>query len=126
VLDSGTGRVLVVDPQTGRADTVAELPGYTRGLAFCGRYAFLGLSRIREPAQFGGLPVADRQPELKCGVWVLEVPSGQAVGFLEFEADVEEIFDVQVLAGCRFPNVIGLQKETVHDVFVLPSEDIIP
>jgi uncharacterized protein (TIGR03032 family) len=126
VLDSGTGRVLVVDPQTGRAETVAALPGYTRGLAFCGRYAFVGLSRIRETAQFGGLPIADRQAELKCGVWVLDVPSGQTAGFLEFEADVEEIFDVQVLPDCRFPNLIGLQQETVHDVFVLPSDGVIP
>jgi uncharacterized protein (TIGR03032 family) len=126
VLDSGTGRVLVVEPQTGRSETVAVLPGYTRGLAFCGRYAFVGLSRIRETSQFGGLPLANRQGELKCGIWVLDVPSGQTAGFLEFEADVEEIFDVQVLAGYRLPNIIGLQKETVHDVFVLPSESIIP
>ncbi len=123
VLDSGRGRVLVVDPQTGQSDTVASLPGYTRGLAFCGPYAFVGLSRIRETAQFGGLPLAERHGELKCGIWVLDVASGQAAGFLEFEADIDEIFDVHVLQEHRFPNVIGLQKETVHDVFVLPSSN---
>jgi uncharacterized protein (TIGR03032 family) len=121
VLDSGSGRVLVVDHGSGRAETVASLPGFVRGLAFSGRFAFVGLSRIRETAHFGGLPIAERPAELRCGLWVLDVPSGQTVGFLEFEADIDEIFDVQVLAGCRFPNVIGLQKEIVHDVFVLPS-----
>ena len=125
VLESGTGRLLVLDPGAGQADTVALLPGFTRGLAFCGRYAFVGLSKIRETKQFGGLPIADAT-DLKCGVWVLDAATGRQVAFLEFEADIEEIFDVQVMAGSRFPNVIGLQQETVHDVFVLPSEGIVP
>src|SRR5262245_33923011 len=46
LLDSGRGYVVTVDPATGRSDSVAELPGYTRGLAFHGRYAFVGLSQI--------------------------------------------------------------------------------
>ena len=85
MLDSGTGRVLVADPQTGRAEVVTALPGYARGLAFCGRYAFIGLSKareIRETARFGGVPITERSADLKCGVWVLDVPSGQTVGFL--------------------------------------------
>jgi uncharacterized protein (TIGR03032 family) len=125
VLDSGTGRVLVLDPRSGQADTVAALPGYARGLAIRGRYAFVGLSRIRETKQFGGLPIADT-PDLKCGVWVLDTVTGRQVGFLEFEADIEEIFDVQVMPGFRFPNIVGLRQETVHDVFFLPSESIVP
>jgi uncharacterized protein (TIGR03032 family) len=126
VLESGTGRVLALDPGDGRAEVVASLPGFIRGLAFHGRYAFIGLSKIRETSHVDVLPIAERPAELKCGVCVLDVPSGQTVGFLEFEAGIGEVFDVQVLAGCRFPNVIGLQQETVHDVFVLPSDGIIP
>jgi Domain of unknown function (DUF4915) len=36
LLDSGTGRLVQVDIQRGSVETVLELPGYTRGLAFCG------------------------------------------------------------------------------------------
>ncbi|HEV3383242.1 MAG TPA: TIGR03032 family protein [Gemmata sp.] len=125
VLDSGTGRLLVLDHNTGRSEVVATLPGYVRGLAFCGGYAFVGLSKIRETAQFGGLPISNRQSDLKCGVWVVDTSNGDTVGFLEFETDIEEIFDVQMLAGCRFPNVIGLQSEIANDVFVLPMENSI-
>ncbi len=120
VLDSGTGRVLVVDPLSGRTDTVAQLPGYTRGLAFHDRYAFVGLSRIRETSTFGGVPIAERPERLKCGVWVLEIESGRAVEFLEFERGVTEVFDVQVLGGIRFPAVVGFSKETIQGAFVLP------
>ena len=50
VLDSGRGRLATVDAATGRVEPVAELPGYARGLAFAGPFAFVGLSRIRETA----------------------------------------------------------------------------
>lgn len=123
VLDSGTGRVLVVDPKSGKTETVAKLPGYTRGLTFCDRYAFVGLSKIRETSTFGGVPIAERLDELKCGVWVLEIDTGKVAAFLEFDRGVEEIFDVQVLPGLRFPTIVGFNKETVQGAFVIPPAD---
>src|SRR5581483_2763096 len=41
LLDSGTGRLVVVDVTRGKCDVVAELPGFTRGLSFFGPYAFV-------------------------------------------------------------------------------------
>src|SRR5262249_8550961 len=103
LLDSGTGHVQVVDPAHGRRDTVGKVPGVPRGLAFYGRSGFAGLSNIDRSSTFGGLPLAERRQELKCGVWVLDAASGRIVEWLEFDKGVEEIFDVQVLPGLRFP-----------------------
>ena len=64
ILDSGTGRLLAVDSLTGHSESVAVLPGYTRGLAFCGPCAFVGLSRIRESSTFGGVPIAEQIQQL--------------------------------------------------------------
>lgn len=107
LLDSGTGRLVTVNPATGRADTVAELPGYPRGLALFGSFAFVGLSKIRETSTFGGVPIAARREELKCGVGVVALETGHSIAYLEFKSGVEEIFDVQVLPGIRFPAVSG-------------------
>ena len=120
VLDSGTGRLLVVDVSSGQTETIAELPGYTRGLCFLGPYAFVGLSRIRETSTFGGIPIAERLDDLKCGVWVVDITNGQTAAFLEFDVGVTEIFDNRILHGIRYPAVIGLQKETIHGTFILP------
>ncbi len=120
LLDSGTGSLVAIDERTGRHDTVARVPGYARGLAFHDRFAFVGLSRIRETSTFGGLPIAERPGELRCGVWVIDWHTGATAGFMQFEAGVEEIFDVQVLEGIRFPAVVGFQKETIHGAFVIP------
>jgi hypothetical protein len=57
---------------------------------------------------------------LKCGIAVVDLRSGQAIAFLEFQTAVEEIFDVQLLPGSRFPEVVGFQKESLHHTFVIP------
>src|SRR4051812_21933963 len=107
VLHSGAGQLVLIDPQSGKAEVVTELPGYTRGLALCDRFAFVGLSKIRETSTFGGMPIAQRRPELKCGVGVVDLGTGRLVAHLEFRTGVEEIFDVQVLPGARCPVLSG-------------------
>jgi hypothetical protein len=123
LLESGKGRLVLVDAATGRRQTVAELPGFTRGLAMCGPYAFVGLSKIRATSAMDGVPLAERRDELKCGVAAVDIHSGQVIAFLEFQTAVEEIFDVQVLPGLRFPEVIGFQQETIQHTFIVPPEN---
>jgi hypothetical protein len=39
---------------------------------------------------------------------------------LEFQTAVEEIFDVQLLPGIRFPEVVGFQQKDIEHTFVVP------
>ncbi len=107
MLNSGAGQLVLIDPASGRAETVTELPGYTRGLAMHDRFAFVGLSKIRETSTFGGMPIAERRPELKCGVGIVDLGTGRLAAHLEFVTGVEEIFDVQVVPGARCPVLSG-------------------
>jgi uncharacterized protein (TIGR03032 family) len=120
LLESGTGQLVLVDLASGRRQTAAALPGFTRGLALCGPYAFVGLSKIRATSAMDGVPLAERREQLKCGVAVVDLRRGQSVALLEFQTAVEEIFDVQLLPGLRFPEVVGFQKETLHHTFIVP------
>ena len=101
LLDSGRGALVHVDPADGRVDTVATFPGYTRGLAVMGRLAMVGLSKIRETSTFGGVPIAEHRERLKCGVAVVDLPTGSLVGQFEFLSGIDEIFDVSLLPGSR-------------------------
>jgi uncharacterized protein (TIGR03032 family) len=123
VLESGTGGFGFVDPRSGRFVSIAELPGFTRGLDFCGPLAFIGLSQVRESAVFSGIAIAERAlQERACGVWVLSIQTGQTVAFLRFEEAVQEIFAVQVLPGRRFPELINDNNtQLISDSFVLPD-----
>lgn len=121
VLESGIGGLVVVDQASGRRETLVRLPGFTRGLAIAGLYAFIGLSKIRKTSAMDGVPLAEQRDELKCGVAAVDLRSGQVIAFLEFQSAVEEIFDVQILPGLRFPEVIGFQQETIQHTFVVPD-----
>jgi uncharacterized protein (TIGR03032 family) len=125
LLESGAGRLVFADLATGRWQAVADLPGFTRGLALLGPYGFVGLSRIRPTSAMDGVPLAERREQLKCGVGVVDLRGGRVVALLEFQTAVEEIFDVQLLPGLPFPEVVGFQKETVHHTFVIPHEQAI-
>lgn len=122
VLESGIGGLTLVDRANGQRETICRLPGFTRGLAIAGPYAFIGLSKIRATSAMDGVPLAERRDELKCGVAVVDLRSGTAVAMLEFQTAVEEIFDVQLLPGIRFPELVGFQQETILHTFVVPPE----
>jgi uncharacterized protein (TIGR03032 family) len=122
VLESGEGRLCVIEPSNGRKEVVAEVPGFARGLAFAGRYAFIGLSQVREKV-FDGVGIASRS-DRNCGVWLVDTQEGTVAGFLRFEGIVQEIFDVQLLAGLRYPDVLEPADEKVGHAFVLPPAKV--
>ena len=121
VLNSGMGRLERVDLATGQREAVATVPGYARGLAFHGDLAFVGLSRIRETAVFGGAPIAAYHDRLKCGVGVIDLSTGDTVATLQFANQVEEIFDVQVVPGSRCPTFGGAPGDG-DEIWLLPGE----
>lgn len=122
VLESGNGTLATVDPDNGQLETVAELPGFTRGLDFLGPYAFVGLSQVRESAVFSGISLTERVSERNCGVWVVDIRSGQTVAFLKFEDAVQEVFAVSVLGGMKFPDVLGGNDPHLAISYSLPEE----
>jgi uncharacterized protein (TIGR03032 family) len=118
VLESGKGALSTVDVNTGELTTVAELPGFTRGLAFIGRYAIVGLSLVRE-SLFDGVPIVGRS-DLACGVWVIDTTDGAVVGMLRFSGRVQELFDVQVLP-YRNPELVASSDAAVATSFAVPA-----
>src|SRR4051812_18921398 len=63
--------------------------------------------KIRPTSAMDGVPLAAHRDELKSGVAAIDLESGTLVGTVEFQTAVEETFDVQILSGIRFPEVVG-------------------
>jgi protein O-GlcNAc transferase len=124
VLDSGKGLLATVDPRCGQVVPVTAVPGYTRGLTFGGPFAFVGLSRIRETAVFGGLPIAQQRDELKCGVGIVDLRTGNQVAALQFHSGVEEVFAVELLPGATNPYLCGvtLDDQQHGEIWVVPEK----
>ena len=120
VLESGEGALCTIDPTDGTKETIAQLPGFTRGLALAGGLAFVGLSRPRQGAEYGGMPLLDRFEERFCGIWIVDIERGEPRGYLRFEEELREVFDVAVLPGMSFPEIADATSETAMQAFTLP------
>ena len=121
VLESGVGSLALVDERTGKWQAVANLPGFTRGMDFCGGIAFIGLSQVRETAVFGGIPITERAQERVCGVWAIDLATGNTLAFVQFVSGVREIFAVQVLPGACFPEVSTDDPALIGNSFLIPQ-----
>jgi uncharacterized protein (TIGR03032 family) len=121
VLESGAGSLATVDIETGKLTTIIELPGFTRGLDFIGRYAVIGLSQVRETAVFAGLPLTKRCEERQCGIYIVDIIEKQAVAFVVFSGDVQEIFSVQILPS-SFPAILSMDDPLLASTYAIPDE----
>jgi uncharacterized protein (TIGR03032 family) len=127
VLDSGRGRLCLVDQFNGTVESIDQYPGYGRGLAITDQFAFVGMSRARETSVFGGVPICDDRQAMRCGIVVIDLKIGRSVAFLEFETGIEELFDVQILPETTRCGVVG--PFTVEDqrppVWIVPPRNSI-
>ena len=121
VLESGHGSP-VVDPATGTREDVAEVPGFTAWAHVRGPlHARRPLARTRHP--FDGLPLTqDRTEPLQCGVWIVDTVTGEIAGHLAFTGFVQEIFEVALLPGLRYPELVEPGTPLGDTTFVLPDD----
>lgn len=84
------------DSSSAHVTAVARLPGFTRGLAFAGDMAFVGLSRVIESYE----PYAPGVPSLDsvCGIAIVDLKAGTVIGSLTWEKGYQ-VFDIQILPG---------------------------
>ncbi len=107
VLNSGSGELGHVELPKGKATMgtfvpLAFCPGFLRGLAFHGKFAFVGLSRPRYK-RFEGLSLdqklKDADSEPWCGVQVIDLESGACVDWFRIDGEIGELYDVCVVEG---------------------------
>jgi uncharacterized protein (TIGR03032 family) len=120
LLDSGYGRVLRVDPRAGKTATLAELPGFTRGLDRYGDILFVGLSRIRERPG-GDPPIAEQSIDLVCGIAALDRRNGRILGLLKFVDSYDEIFDIKVLPNFTRGGMLSTDDDGHRRALVMPG-----
>ncbi|HFC11729.1 MAG TPA: DUF4915 domain-containing protein, partial [Anaerolineae bacterium] len=120
ILESGEGGVVQADLKNHSWQTLTKLPGFTRGIDFIGPLAFIGLSQVRESAVFSGIPLVERLDKRTCGVWVVNIETGETLAFLRFEAGVQEIFAVQILPA-RYPEMLEWQDKLLMSSYVVPD-----
>jgi uncharacterized protein (TIGR03032 family) len=131
VLNSGTGELGWIEPDAGDAkfNVLAFCPGFVRGLAFHGKYAFVGLSKPRYE-RFEGLPLDRKLKETDsepwCGVQVIDLGTGTCVHWFRIDGPVAELYDLGVVPGVLRPMALGFATNEIlgfitHDPLVQNS-----
>ena len=109
LLLSATGELVKMDISTGKYEVVCRIEGFVRGLARCGDYVFIGLSRLRKNSStFAKLKIADVSNQ--AGIAVVHLPTGAFAGEIKYHMSVDEIYDVQVLPGLFRPGILNTDK----------------
>lgn len=128
LLNSGTGELGVVNiGNDGRGQFEAKVfcPGFTRGLAFYGNYAFVGLSKPRYK-RFEGLALDDKlkqaDSEPWCGVQIIDLSTNSCVDWFRIDGNVTELFDLEVIPNSACPMAVPPESpEAAQLVTFAPS-----
>jgi uncharacterized protein (TIGR03032 family) len=120
LLNSGTGEIGWVErgssAEGARFHVLAFCPGFVRGLAFYGKYAFVGLSKPRYE-RFEGLALdrklAEADSEAWCGLQVIDLDTGACEHWFRIDGPVAELYDLGVVPGVVRPMAIGFATNEI-------------
>ncbi|HVL00973.1 MAG TPA: TIGR03032 family protein [Dongiaceae bacterium] len=118
--DSGHGRVCRFNLHSGQAQTLLEVPGFTRGISFCGPIMIVGLSKVRQSDVTRPAPLALKYDETFSGLWLFDLVHQREIGHIRFTGNVDQIYDVAVLPNCHFPELIEPTHPRMRNHFCHP------
>lgn len=125
VLNSGTGELGAVDAKAKRFAPFAFCPGFVRGLAFHGRYAYVGLSRPRYE-RFEGLALDQRLREADSTPWTgiqaIDLETGACAHWFRIDGPVAELYDVAVLPGVVCAKSLGFATDEALGIVTVEGE----
>ena len=119
--NSGHGLLCRYDLEQKKEEVLAELPGFTRGIDFCGSLLFLGLSKAREGNVLHQSPLMDKYDETFSGIWMINLNNNEIIGYIKFTGNVDQIYDVAVLPNCSFPELIEPNHPRMRNHFSHPE-----
>lgn len=124
VHNSGTGEFGFIDQKKSKFEMVAFCPGYLRGLDFVGDFAVMGLSLPRNNKTFSGLGLDDaintRKIKPRCGLYIIDLTSGNVVQSVTFGGLVTELYDVVFLKNIRQPAALSPLSDDIKRAISLP------
>lgn len=120
LLNSGTGELGWIENHLSAHDArfrvLAFCPGFVRGLAFHGRYAFVGLSKPRYE-RFEGLALdrrlAEADSEPWCGLQIIDLDTGACLHWFRIDGSVVELYDVGVVPDLVRPMALGFTTDEI-------------
>lgn len=116
LLNSARGELIKVDPEQQSYEVIVSLGGFARGMARCGDYLFIGVSKLRHNSPvFADLPIAKTS---FAGVIAVYLPYKIIVGFMKYTMSVDEIYDVKIIPFLR-PSILSAEMDIHKTAYAL-------
>jgi len=123
--NSGTGHFGYADLKTGAFTPLTFCPGYLRGMDFINGFAVVGLSKPRDNKTFSGLALDDNlakeKVEARCGIYIIDLRTGDVAHWIRIEGIVSELYDVSVLPARRNTAAIGFRSDEIRRVISIET-----
>ena len=127
VLNSGRGELGEVEFDRngmGRFVPYVFCPGFARGLAIHGCFAFVGLSKPRYE-RFEGLELDARLAEADsnpwCGIQIIDLETRSCVDWLRIDGAVSELYDLELLTGHLCPLAVAPGTSEAASLVTVPK-----
>jgi uncharacterized protein (TIGR03032 family) len=96
-------------------------------MSFVGDYAVIGSSLQRENRTFSGLALDDnlksREAEPRCGLYVIDLRTGDLVHWVRIDGVVRELYDVVALPQTRRPMGLGFKSDEAWRTLSIGPEE---
>jgi len=117
VCESGLGVVWKYNPITKEKTQVVKLQGFTRGLYFYGGLMLVGTSQVRASEIKNPTPISTEYDETYAGVWMINLEDNSIVGYIRFDGDVDQIYDIAVIPGTVMPELLDVENVLSRHLF---------
>lgn len=121
-LDSGRGQLILVEPNTGQKEDIAFCPGFLRGMAIHNGFAVVTVSKPRD----GSFKELELQREIQrrdgepwCGLFIINLRTGDIAEWIRLEGDIAELFDVAILPAMRCPMSLGIDTIEIQNTLTI-------
>lgn len=124
--ESGRGEVQSYNPSNGETKVLCVLPGFTRGMIFFGDLLIVATSKIRASKHRNKIPLDEQlgAENSRCGVWLIDVKNGEIIASVEFNGDVQQLYDIAVLPNTLVPEIIQSSDSLASHLFEFYQESM--
>ena len=106
--DSASGYLGYVDLKSLSFHPVTFCPGRIRSVDFVGQYAVVGVSRPQSEDQLLLKNVKDHGLEPSCGIFIIDLNSGERIAHMTFDQVINEVASTLILPDLKRSAIIGL------------------
>lgn len=119
-LESGRGTLNKLNVKTGSIAVVYDFQRFVRGMKKLDNYFFVSFSALRKSSKTFRA-VQFENPTDKAGVCVFDMNTSTIVATLEYQGDVEEIYDIELFDGYLKPAIVNENQDMYNNVITFPK-----